>query len=159
MKKKKKERFHIMAAKAFRFSLQTVFDLRNREVDQAQQALQAEELKLNKTLAEMDRLSNCAKEAFDDFHNLTPDAWQMDYHGYIQQIRNGQANLKTLISLQQTVVEKHKALVREARMKAKTLEKLFEKQQKAHIALLLKEEAIFLNEIATQRYYIQQQAS
>ena len=116
-------------------------------------------MKLNKTLAERERLSNCAKEAFEDFHTLTPEAWQLDYHGYIQQIRNGQANLKTLISLQQTVVEKHKALVREARMKAKTLEKLFEKQQKVHIALLLKEEEIFLNEIATQRYYIQQQAS
>ncbi|MCX5921075.1 MAG: flagellar export protein FliJ [Candidatus Melainabacteria bacterium] len=148
-----------MAAKAFRFSLQTVFDLRNREVDQAQQALQAEELKLNKTQAEMERLSNCAKEAFEDFHNLTPDAWQMDYHGYIQQIRNGQANSQNLMNLQQTVVEKHKALVREARMKAKTLEKLFEKQQKAHTAMLLKEEEIFLNEIATQRYYLQQQAS
>jgi flagellar export protein FliJ len=148
-----------MAAKAFRFSLQTVFDLRNREVDQAQQALQAEELKLNKTKVEIERLSNCVKEAFTDFHNLPPEAWQMDYHGYIQQLRNAQTNLQTLMTLQQTVVEKHKAFVREAKMKAKTLEKLFEKQQKAHTALLLKEEEIFLNEIATQRYYIQQQAS
>jgi flagellar export protein FliJ len=149
-----------MAAITFKFSLQTVFNLRNREVEQTQQALQAEELKLNKPKAEMERLSNCAKEAFDDFHNLTPDAWQMDYHAYIQQIRNGQANLKKLINLQQAVVDRHKAIVREARMKAKTLEKLFEKQQKAHTTLLLKEEEIFLNEIATQRFYInQQQAS
>jgi flagellar export protein FliJ len=148
-----------MAAKAFRFSLQTVLELRTREVDEAQQALQAEEAKLNKTTEEMTRLTQCAQEAFADFYTLTPEAWQIDYHGYIQQIRNGQANLRKLIHLQQAVVEQHKALVREAKMKLKTLEKLFEKQQKAHTAMVLKEEEIFLNEIATQRYFIQQQAS
>jgi flagellar export protein FliJ len=148
-----------MAAKAFRFSLQTVFDLRQREVEAAQQALNAEEQKIAKHRAEMERLSGCATEAFNDFHSLSPDAWQIDYHAYIQKIRSAQGNLQNLMNIQQAVVDKHKAVVREARMKAKTLEKLFEKQYKAHTALLLREEELFLNEIATQRYYLQQQAS
>jgi flagellar FliJ protein len=149
-----------MARSSFRFRLERLLDVRVMREKQAQQELQArrqqviaEEQRLEQMRVDEQRLRAEQKEPFrrgDDLYEF-----QMRRHfleGAIKENVQEQGNQQTRIQQAQAAVVQQQEVVKQRGIDVKALDKLKEKQREEHRLEQLREEGLFMDDLAGQGF-------
>jgi flagellar export protein FliJ len=149
-----------MARTTFRFRLERLLDVRVMREKQAQQELQArrqqviaEEQRLGQMRVEEQRLRAEQKQPFqrgDDLYEF-----QMRRHfleGAIKENVQEQGNQHTRIDQAKAAVVQQQEVVKQRGIDVKALEKLKEKQREEHRLDQLREEGLFMDDLAGQGF-------
>ncbi|MDX2083842.1 MAG: hypothetical protein SFZ03_00435 [Candidatus Melainabacteria bacterium] len=144
----------------FHFSLQTVLEHRAREVLQIQQQLAKEQKLLQEMHAHILHLQKEMHQAYQSQQQLLSNIngtvsaeliSAQGLHGYVQKLRLNEIAASKLLMQQQQKIKKINQILLQAKIKARSLEVLSEKQKEAFNKNIQKQEQDLLSEISSRR--------
>lgn len=145
-----------MARKTFTFRLQKLLDIRVTREKLAQQELIVRQMKLRQELDKLEQLHQRERELIA---RMTPQPGEMINvderwmcERYIKVVRKDQEMQQLNVDAAEKRVVEQEAVVTQARIDVKVLEKLKEKQREEFHAEMLREEAYFLDDISSQQF-------
>lgn len=144
--------------KRFQFKLQTVLDFREKQLDQVQQILAAEEKKKADLLNQLHEIDLVIEQSMQDQQeNLSqstvdPTLSRLFPH-YLMKLKQDRFQVYRRVLAQEDQLNRVRLEVQQALIKKKSLEMLKSKQEKDFLKKVESAEAAFLDEIALNRKY------
>lgn len=145
-----------MARKAFKFRLQRLLDVRIMKEKAAQQELLARKAKLAAEIQKLEQLKQHEAEVIQMMIPTPGERFDVEermmLERYLKTVQNDQERQQANIQSAEQSVREQEAILRQAGIDVKVLEKLKEKQHEEFKTEVLREESYFLDDLASQQY-------
>lgn len=145
-----------MARKAFRFRLEKLLDIRIMKEKLAQSELLARKAKVLQEQQKLQKLKAHEQEVYLMMEPKPGEAFDVEermmMERYVKTVQQDQERQEIQIQKAEQAVREQEAVLKQAGIDVKVLEKLKEKQHEEFKAEALRENAYFLDDLASQQY-------